>query len=93
MFNDLKEQTIELLDEMSPEEFIYSFRGYLEMKCIDKQLISKFIEKTQECLNLKNLNYDQTYVLMWGFTELPQEEINADIIELIKQLEQRLKEL
>lgn len=46
------------MDEMSSEEFIYCFRSYIEMKCLEKELIVKFNEKTKECLELKNLNYD-----------------------------------
>ncbi|KAL4487865.1 hypothetical protein ABPG72_022725 [Tetrahymena utriculariae] len=91
MFVDLQEQMIQLLDEMLPEEFIYCFRSYLEVNCINKDLINKFLEKTQESLDLKNINYDQTYILTWVFSSLPESEITQDVIQIIKQLEERLK--
>lgn len=58
LYRDLEPQTLELLDEMTSEEFLYCFRSYIEMKSESKELVSAFLAKTNECLELKNIDYD-----------------------------------
>lgn len=93
LYADLETPTLDLIEEMTSEEFLYVFRGYIEMKADTPALISAFLNKINECLYLKSIDADQVQVLIWGLTNVTSVEISADIIRVIQKLEVRLREL